>query len=456
MNLELTSFENLSSYNEIYPGAVLYHKEYGKSVVISIADGVVTLWFADGFKEFTLFEGASLSEDPTASSQSNEPAAKEAAPVEKDEGREASFSPKDRASASDLTAFIDSMKISESRKIFLRCIAKLSAEGKTTRQKDIAEALGYTSGTVSVAVDQLLDMGFISINDGMVTLNDLQALEYGELQLKQLSAMRKKYLYSIARLGRNGDPVRKVDVAKDLKSTRAAVTTALRKLEEDGFVMVDVNGYLSLNSRVEPFVLAELPSSEEHQPGKKERDDKPAFDTDEASQKAEREPAAPANVSSHQDRSPQRGAASVSLKPIAYGGNEPFIFVSYSHKDKEAVYRLIWEMADEGFRVWYDEGIEPGTGWDDNVASHVENCALFLVLMSPNYLASENCRDELNFARDEGKRIVIVYLENTDLPSGMKLRLSRLYALHRYEMLPQDFYRKLLSISDIDTVREKQ
>ena len=140
-------------------------------------------------------------------------------------------------------------------------------------------------------------------------------------------------------------------------------------------------------------------------------------------------------------------------KPIAYTGDEKHLFVSYSHHDADVVYPLIREMTEKGFRIWYDEGIEPGTGWDDNIADQIEHCDLVIAMISHKYLESENCRDELNYARDEGKKIILVYIEKAELPAGMKLRYNRLYALHRHELRQDDFYRKLLSVSGIDAFR---
>ncbi len=45
----------------------------------------------------------------------------------------------------------------------------------------------------------------------------------------------------------------------------------------------------------------------------------------------------------------------------AYKGDEPYIFVSYSHEDDGFVYPEIRWLKDQGFNIWYDEGITPGT-----------------------------------------------------------------------------------------------
>ena len=129
---------------------------------------------------------------------------------------------------------------------------------------------------------------------------------------------------------------------------------------------------------------------------------------------------------------------------LPYEGDLPYVFVSYSHRNMDAALQIISRMVEAGYRVWYDEGIDPGTEWDENIAAHVEGCGYFLALISDEYLGSDNCKDELNFARDLDKQRVLVYLEETDLPSGMKMRLSRIQAIHKYTYTDEEaFYAKL-------------
>lgn len=65
-----------------------------------------------------------------------------------------------------------------------------------------------------------------------------------------------------------------------------------------------------------------------------------------------------------------------------YRGIEPYIFISYSHMDSKNVFDLINNLHLAGYRVWYDEGIDPGTEWDENIAVHVERCGYFIALIS--------------------------------------------------------------------------
>ena len=44
----------------------------------------------------------------------------------------------------------------------------------------------------------------------------------------------------------------------------------------------------------------------------------------------------------------------------AYDGDEPYVFVSYSHEDSDLVYPGIRWLQDQRFNIWYDEDISPG------------------------------------------------------------------------------------------------
>ena len=140
--------------------------------------------------------------------------------------------------------------------------------------------------------------------------------------------------------------------------------------------------------------------------------------------------------------------------PTPYKGNESYIFVSYAHKDDAAVWEIVENMQAAGFRVWFDRGIDPGTEWDEYIARKVQGCGYFIAFLSPNYLASSNCKDELNFARDLDKNRLLVYLEEVELPPGMAMRLNRLQAIfrNRYEDETQ-FYEKLFSAKGIGSHR---
>lgn len=118
-----------------------------------------------------------------------------------------------------------------------------------------------------------------------------------------------------------------------------------------------------------------------------------------------------------------------SLRPNAYNGNEPYIFVSYSHLDSNIVLPIIQALQARGVRIWYDAGIEVGTEWPEYIAEHLDGCTGFLAFISNNSINSHNCRREINFAIELHKDPLVVYLEDVQLTLGMRMQLGSLQAI---------------------------
>jgi hypothetical protein len=114
------------------------------------------------------------------------------------------------------------------------------------------------------------------------------------------------------------------------------------------------------------------------------------------------------------------------VPPIdAYKGDAPYVFVSYAHKNSDAVYAHITRQHNGGIRIWYDEGIDPGADWSDEIASAHVNADVFLVFISDAAVASPNIRKEIVFAIDQKKYMVCVHVEELRqslLPSSYNLR----------------------------------
>lgn len=141
----------------------------------------------------------------------------------------------------------------------------------------------------------------------------------------------------------------------------------------------------------------------------------------------------------------------------AYEGKEKYIFVSYAHKDSE---KMLWfvEELQKYCNVWYDNGIHPGNEWADKIADKLENCSLFLCLVSPYSLASDNCRDELAMARDSGKPFINIRLSDVSFEGGMQLRYGRYqyFDLFNYDDITQAVKHLLKSESFDDNIFSKQ
>ncbi|MDO4804479.1 MAG: toll/interleukin-1 receptor domain-containing protein [Lachnospiraceae bacterium] len=140
----------------------------------------------------------------------------------------------------------------------------------------------------------------------------------------------------------------------------------------------------------------------------------------------------------------------------AYNGPEPFIFVSYAHKDSAEVYGTIEKLSSLGYRIWYDEGIKPGVEWPENIAEHLDKCSLFMMFISPNSMASANCRREINFALSRSKKFLCIILTKTEIPLGMELQLASQQSIFRYKYSSEEAYiYKICSAAGMANCKEK-
>lgn len=139
-----------------------------------------------------------------------------------------------------------------------------------------------------------------------------------------------------------------------------------------------------------------------------------------------------------------------------YNEDKPYIFISYAHKNSEKVVPILMKLQQEGYNFWYDEGIEPGSEWDEFIANKITNCSYFIAFVSNAYVQSKNCKDELNYARDLDKELLLIYLEEVNLPAGMAMRLNRIQAINWYlydERNISDSYQKLYTTSGMSITK---
>ena len=125
---------------------------------------------------------------------------------------------------------------------------------------------------------------------------------------------------------------------------------------------------------------------------------------------------------------------------IPYEGNEKFIFVSYSHKDFDIICPILDELHKEGYRIWYDEGIEYASDWSECLAEKISSCEILVTFQSKNSLNSPVCVKEIKYADDLNKTIFSIYLEDLKLTKGLDLRLSGYQYVNLYQINIETFY----------------
>lgn len=128
----------------------------------------------------------------------------------------------------------------------------------------------------------------------------------------------------------------------------------------------------------------------------------------------------------------------------AFSEQDRFAFISYSRADKVRVVEEVSAIRGLGFSVWIDEKIRPTSEWPETIGNAVQACSLFVLFVTANSIESRNVRNEVNLAIDEGKPVLAIHLEKTELSPGLRLRLGDIQAIHKHD-LPPDRYTRLVS-----------
>jgi len=121
----------------------------------------------------------------------------------------------------------------------------------------------------------------------------------------------------------------------------------------------------------------------------------------------------------------------------------PYVFICYAHDERETVVAQIDWLRAQGFTVWFDEAIEAGSRWSDDLARAVEGCSAFLYFLSPRSVSSRYCLDEVHFALECSRPIVPVEIAPVTLTPGLKLSIGGTHRLFMHKMEPDEFRRKL-------------
>lgn len=95
------------------------------------------------------------------------------------------------------------------------------------------------------------------------------------------------------------------------------------------------------------------------------------------------------------------------------------LFLSYSHKDTDKAARLADLLAQGGHAVFWDDALQAGRQWRDQLAQEIEAADGLVYALSPDAVASAWCQFEFTHAIRHGKTIIpvkIVPMDDADLP----------------------------------------
>ena len=117
----------------------------------------------------------------------------------------------------------------------------------------------------------------------------------------------------------------------------------------------------------------------------------------------------------------------VNINLSSYEGDEPYLFVSYSHKDTFAVREVLRLIDREKFRFWYDDTMEVGEDFRTELRTRIENCSGVLLFISDASMNSKYCGMEIITAFKNDKKIYPIYLkDNIEIPAPLKMILENI------------------------------
>lgn len=133
--------------------------------------------------------------------------------------------------------------------------------------------------------------------------------------------------------------------------------------------------------------------------------------------------------------------------------DKPFIFVSYSRRDMQEAQNILQILRHNHFRFWYDMGMKSGIEWAEELGNKIDLCDQFLVLISVNSVNSKYVRKEIGMATEKDKNILVLYLGETNLTSGLQLLLGDIQAVHRnFFTREEDFEQELCKAASNNTL----
>lgn len=108
-----------------------------------------------------------------------------------------------------------------------------------------------------------------------------------------------------------------------------------------------------------------------------------------------------------------------------YEGSDPYVFISYSHKDTYEMREVTELLNRNGVRYWYDDGLHSGDDWNYSIAAHLKNSAVCLLLLSSNSASSDYVKNELNFAINHRIPVHTLQLHSFSIPLDIELMTGR-------------------------------
>jgi|GEM_PF-6660022 len=143
-------------------------------------------------------------------------------------------------------------------------------------------------------------------------------------------------------------------------------------------------------------------------------------------------------------------------KSAPYQGNRAYIFINYCHSDMSRIEPYLRDLSEEGYRLWFDDGIHPGSEWPETIAEKLDGAVIFLAFISSDSLLSHNCRREINYAVKQRKNMTAVFLDQVKLTPGMEMQLGTVQEILSWQYGKDELMQKIREIQGIEQCRDAE
>ncbi len=110
---------------------------------------------------------------------------------------------------------------------------------------------------------------------------------------------------------------------------------------------------------------------------------------------------------------------------LPYVGSEPYIFVCYSHGNKDQVDPVLGMLQRKGYRIWYDEGISGGASWRLMIKDRIKHAECVLLFSSEESVRSVSIAIEITTACNFEVPVVCVSLDGAEFDETIEEEINQ-------------------------------
>ena len=137
---------------------------------------------------------------------------------------------------------------------------------------------------------------------------------------------------------------------------------------------------------------------------------------------------------------------------------EKQVFINYARADANAVNPIVSHLESKGYSVWIDRSdIDFGTEWLSEISKAINDSTVVISFISKAWMQSKICPGEFTTAYGKNKKILLVYLEETEILHGLEIVFNRIQSLFKYEYSSEyEFLDKIINSEIIKALPKTQ